>query len=633
VILESILSLSIGEFSKHDYGKEKVAQKHKEKNQKNIVKGDSTSPMKTTRKILHQQEKDTIVDTLLKRWESSEEPTVFFFPEIKKKQKPPIVAPFGILSSDWPGLSNSCIGVLHEKGWNISYIESFIIRHKKKELGTILLAIEIKNREELDKFFEIKSEIQKDLRVVATGSKAKSTLLAGETRKMEIYGHVIEKINGTRLTKSERHNILKDDGEAVKFFASRSESYLEERKFSDLAEVIVTNYRFLQKIRKSGGRPQFMIKNIKTSRENLTGITIVAFERDVSLNDWLEAIYQAVTDYTVKYNKEFVTNDGIVVYRIEICDGKQKSYSAKKIKEIKRALMKAHISRRMERVRWMELMGGFEHYMRAIIPLLVREYSLSRKSQVYISISQMTNLLAKFKILTVTGIELSETKGYGYKITEDMEKEKGISIISVKSPKKYGDVEVDIIDIGADLEIFSHIDEVYSIIRRSIKNTIGEFRDFDEGMRKLEVHKLETVVDRLKRYPENFVREFYYRLDDFYRIGADSEEVAEQIKLGIKGLETYEKGVNEYIVLNKVFYSKVDSDRIPLSTILVLVYPSKKKLLSKILEYLQEFEATLSRIERRDVTVVILRIQEENKPIPAHSIERIKKLFNTFLAE
>jgi hypothetical protein len=469
----------------------------------------------------------------------------------------------------------------------------------------------------------------KDLRVVATGSKAKTSLLAGEAKKREIYGHVIEKIKTIITTQQEREAILKDEGEALKFFASRSESYLEERKYSDLAQQIVMNYHFLQRVRKTGGRPQFRIKNIKTTREHLTGITIAAFERDISLNDWLEAIYLAVPDYTIKYNKEFVTPDGIVVYRIEMCDKKQKPYSKKKIQDIKRALMKAHIARRMERVQWMELMGGFEHYLRAIIPLLIKEYSLSRKPQVYINIAQMTTFLAKFKILVVTGTSSTGKTGNAYTITEIMEKENGISIISAKPSKKYGDVEVDIIDIGADLASFTNIEDIYRIIRRCIRNVIGDFRDFDEGMRKLEVTKLLSVKEKLKSYPENFVREFYYRLDDFYRIGADPEEIAEQIKLGIKGLELFETKREPYLLITKEYSTISGVKTIPNSTILVLVYSSRMKLLSHILELLREYEVTLSRIERRNVTVVILRIQEDNKPIPHLAIENIEHFFET----
>ncbi len=596
---------------------------------KNIKMKELQSVISKAWRFFPQKKKEKIFTSLLKRWIASKDPSIFFLPEIRKDKKVPFVVPLCVLSSDWPGLSDSCIGVIHEKGWNLSYIESFVIEYEKKELGIILLIIKIKTEKELKKFCNDRGEILKDLRVVATGSKAKTSLLAGETRKLEIYGHVIENIKEIAISQQEMEGILKDDGETLKFFSSRSESYLEERSYSDLAQQIVTNYRYQNLVRKIGGRPQFWIKNIKTTREHLTGITIAAFERDISLNDWLEAIYQAVPDYSIKYNKEFVTDDGIVVYRIEMCDKKDKPYSKKKITDIKRALMKAHISRRMERVRWMELMGGFEHYMRAIIPLLIKEYSLSRKAQVYISIVQMTTYLAKFKILIVTGVPSSGRMSYGYSITETLEKENGISIISAKPPKKYGDVEVDIIDIGADLDMFPNIEDVYKTVKRCVKEVIGEFRDFDEGMRKLEVSKLTEVKEMLEAYPENFVREFYYRLDDFYRIGAETREIAEQIKLGIQGLETYETKRKRYVIIKRKFFLKSGDRNIPNSTILVLVYSSKMKLLSRVLELLRDYEVTLSKIERRDVTVIILRVQQNNKPIPSQAIEKVENFFET----
>lgn len=577
------------------------------------------------------KEKEEIVALLVEKWKVSSSSTVFCLPEIKKTQKTPFVVPLCVLSSDWPGLSDSCIGVLHERGWNLSYMESFIIEYEKRELGIVLLIIGIKTEDEKKKFFKEKNKILKDLKVVSAGSKAKTSLLAIETKKLKIFGHVTEKIKEISRSEQEMKDILKDDGEAFKFFSSRSESYLEERSYADLAQQIVTNYRFQELVRKTGGKPQFWLKNITTTREHLTGITIAAFERDIYLNDWLEAIYQAVPDYNIKYNKEFVTEDGIVVYRIEMCDRNERPYAKNKIIDIKNALTNAHISRRIERVRWMELTGGFEQYIRAIIPLLVKEYSNSMITQVYISIVKMTNYFAKFKILIVSGIPSSGRMNYGFRITETLEKENGISIISTKPPKKYGNLEVDIIDIEADLNMFSDIEDIYRIVRGSVRRVIGEFRDFDEGMRRLEVNKLTKIKKMLKAYPLNFVREFYYRLDDFYRIGAEPEEIAEQIKLGIKGLEKYETGDKRYVIIRKKFSLKSGNRMIPNSTIVVLVYSSKVKLLSRILELLQDYEVTLSKIERKDAQVVILRIQKNNKPIPLQAMKRIKHFLETKL--
>jgi len=575
-------------------------------------------------KFFPQAKKKKIVLSLLKKLIKSKKPSIFFLKKTMKNKTLPFFAPLCILSPDWPGLSDSCIGVLHEKGWNISYIEGFVIEYKSLQLGFLFLIIKIESLIQIKKFFRDRYEILKNLKVVATGSKAKTSLLVGDTRKLEIYGHVTEKLMEMVKKEVDLTEILKDDGEAFKFFSSRSESYLEERKCSDLAQQIIVNHQFQDYLRKSGGKPQFWLKNIKTVREHLTGITIAAFERDVSLNDWLEAIYQAVPDYNIKYNKEFVTHDGIVVYRIELCNKMGQPYPQKQFLEIKHALLKSHISRRMERVRWMEQVGGFEHYLRAIIPLLIKEYSLSRIPQVYISVVQMTGFMVKFKILLVSDIPQSKEMNYGYTVTKLLEKEGGISIISAKPPKKYGEAELNIIDIGATLDMFPNIEDAYRLIRSTVKQVIGKFRDFDEGMRTLEVSKSMKVKEILRSYPDNLIREFYYRLDDFYRIGADANEIAEQIKLGIKGSNIYEKKRGKYTILTKEFSYESEGKLIPSSTILVLVYSAKIKILSQILELLHNFEITLSKIERKDVTVLILRLQQNGKPIPPMAIKNIK---------
>lgn len=576
-----------------------------------------------------QDKKREIISSLLKNYANSKKSTIFHLPTIRKNSKLPFLLTLSIVSSDWPGLSDSCIGVLHERGWNISYIEAFVADWNEKKLGIILLGLEIKSKKELNEFLKDKNHILRNLQIVATGSGAKSSLLAGETKKLEIYGNVMEQIKKMVRNKKERQGILKDEGEAFKFFSSRSESYLEERKYQDLAQQIVKNYRLQNLVRKTGGRPQFWIKNIKTKREHLTGITIAAFERDISLNDWLAAIYQAVPGYNIKYNKEFVTEDGIVVYRIEMCDKHDKPYSKRKIYAIKKALDKAQITRRMERFRWMEQMGGFEHYMRAIIPFLVKEFSSSYKPQVYINVINMTSELAKFKILLVTESPSQKKPSYGYTITERLEKVRGIDIISVKPPKKYGKAEVSIIDIGAKLDMFSTIEKVYRIIRKTIRNVIGEFRDFDKGMRVMEVTKLMKVKKMLKEYAENFVREFYYRLDDFYRIGAEPEEIAEQIKLGIKGLEIYENKKQRYILIKKDIASKSGDSKEANATILVIVCSSKINLLSRILKLLRDFTITLSKIERRDVNVIIIKGQKNDQTIPDSNIDKIRNFLET----
>jgi hypothetical protein len=150
--------------------------------------------IREARSVFPEKEKLRIISELLMRWQRSRKPTLFYFPDLRRNAELPFIAPLCILSSDWPGLSNSCIGVLHEKGWNLTYIEALVLEYENRELGVILLAITIRNKEELSKFSSEKRALLKDLEVVATGSKAKSSLLVGETKRLQIYGHVVERI-------------------------------------------------------------------------------------------------------------------------------------------------------------------------------------------------------------------------------------------------------------------------------------------------------------------------------------------------------------------------------------------------------------------------------------------------------
>lgn len=563
----------------------------------------------------------TLCAALLEKWEQdTEKKTVVLIPPAPKKKEFPLIYAFGVLSPDWPGLSDSCLGVVHEKGWNVHSLKGKVIDRSGKSLGIVLIAIEVNSPVELDRLKKERDGMALSLKRSSLGSLAKTFLLVHETRKIGRYGEVSEFIE-KNWKGDELNSLIGPNGETVKFFASRSEAYIEERKVQDLADLIITNYSFLKRVRTSGGKAQVRVKNLKTSREHLTGVTVVGLDRDFSLNDCLEAIRYAVPNFKRKYNKEFTTSDGITSYRIEVTNEAEKPFRRDDVQRIRRSLLKMAERKRFERQRWIESIGGFEHYARAIIPFLLREYETSGKTQVYLSVGQSSEYFIEFKIIMVTSKTAPAEGRLALRCAEAIDRVRGLSVLSTKPPKVYGKEELDIIDLRADLDQFATAEEVYSAIKETLKHMIGEFRDFDEGMRRMDVRKLEEVRKRLKwKTDEDLLRQFYYRLEDFYRVGAPVEEITQLIQLGSQVLSRLEKEPDKVWVKAK---NVAPEEGPPVSTIIAIAYSSERELFSNCLQTLNEYELTMNRVEGDKETVLICRLTQDGKPLSSQNLKAI----------
>jgi len=507
------------------------------------------------KKLLKEQYGDELGDEELSNWLDSIEASRDLFPiEVEeslvihllkeKRQHPekkvvvatgpipddpvfPIAVGIGVLSDDWPGLSDAILGIMHERGWNIYFARGFVM--EGVNWGIVILAVRLETSEELLRLRGTIEEIIDSIYTSSKGSRAKVFLLAREAQKLEVFSRVAQRLE--EAYPDEVEGLVGKDGEAVKFFASRSGAYIMERSVDDLIDIIMTNYRFLKAVRDSGGKIQVSVQNIKTSQGVLTGITVAGFERDISLNDCLSAIRDAVGDFRIKFSKDFTSPDSVSIYRFEITDVKDSAFSKKDREKIRKSLEKIMIKKRFERARFIESMGGFEHYMRAIIPFLLQEYKKTKVTQVYLSVSQVSEFLVEFKIIIV-GPHV-DTR-VGFKCAEILDEVKGFTVLSTRTPKVYGEVQVDIIDLRTDLDTFSEKEHLYKTIKDSLRKVLGEFRDFDEGMRRMDADKLEMVRRAIEGVGVDLIKECYYQLEEFYRVGASVEEIIAHIDLAIQ---------------------------------------------------------------------------------------------------
>jgi hypothetical protein len=559
---------------------------------------------------------------LMEKWRQVKDgKTVVRISKLKDKKKFPTTVSFGVLGSDWPGLSESCIGVLHQKGYNIGFAKGMVVEHDGQQLGVVIMAVRLTSPQELERLVEDREYLVETLSKSSIGSLAKAYLIAREGRRLETYSRVIEAIE-KRCSPEELEDLLGRRGEAVMFFASRPEEYVYERRVEDLVDQIIVNSRFLKKVRETGGRPQVWIKNIKTKREHLTGITVAGYDREISLNDCLEAIEHAAPDFKRKFNKEFTTPDGITVYRLEICNSRDRPYSREEIGHMRKALLQMATSKKFQRARWADSPGGFEHYIRAIIPLLLREYRTSGIPQVYLSVAKSTDFYLEFKIIIILSGSRTEQEKRIFALVDALESVSGMRVLSSKPPRMMGTEGFNVIDLQVDLDRFSDRQSVYQAIKGQLNSKIGQFRDFDEGMRILETQKLAHVRDHFKRTSESLVREFYYGLEDFYRVSATIEELVEIIRMGTKVQRKLARSGKPFAIEGKNV-SVGPSHDLKRITLLGIASDPRTPSFKGCLGTLSDYEVTMSRVQREEASVLLLRVAQDGHVLDDKSLKRL----------
>ncbi len=576
----------------------------------------------TSRRLFSHYEQEALVIKLLEKWKQrGQEKVIIEIVCIDDKIDYPRVVAFGVLSSDWPGLSDTCIGIIHKHGWNIHFIKGLIIEHKEKDLGIMLIAIKVDSIKEERKLWDTSDDLIASFYHTSTGSIAKTKLLSGETNKLEIYSRVIARIEEI-YTKSDIGKLIGDDGETVKFFTSRSQNYLEERAIGDLAEEIITNYELINMARQPGATIQINIRNIITTREHLTIITMVGSIQELSLNNTLRTLEYIIPNFQRKYDKIFTTLDGFTCIKLCIVDSENNPIPEAEHNRVHSELLKMAIFKKSEKLKWTNSVGGFEHYLRAIIPFLLRECHTSGQNQVFFGVWNVAEFNIEFKIIIVLSLDRVTMQGWALHCAKELEQIKGFHILSTKTPQVYGSEEVNVIDLKVDLEEFGGIEEVYSTIREQIKFIIGTFRDFDEGIRKMDMQKFQQVRKKIPEVSDKLLREFYHNLEEFYRIGAPVEELSNGIELGIKLLNQTIAQRKPHVITANVF---LEGQKQPFSSLLILAFPQRWEILNDYLEILKYYDITLSKIDRYMTTVLICRIGHNKKPLSDKELENITK--------
>ncbi|MEO0217571.1 MAG: hypothetical protein ABIL72_03440, partial [candidate division WOR-3 bacterium] len=309
---------------------------------------------------LNNEDKEKIIN-FIEDFRKTNEPKV----ELSYKDK---VFTIYVIAKDWAGIMDAVLGIFHDEGFNIHF--AYAVATENDE-AIIVLKIKNLKESEIIKLEENKNKFLSLLKTAIKGGISLTRLLNIGTKKVKIYNEVMDKLREI-CSDEDYREITSDNGELIKFILSRSEQYLSERKIEDLAYIVYKSYELQKEFLKSKN-VQVDIHNFETIKEKLTGITIVGNYENVSLDDVLDALEEVIGNFQRKFDKEFITDLGFVVIRLEISDKDGNFISKEKHPIILNYLREEFSKPKEKRTKFFKIRTGMELYGRILIPYLISE--------------------------------------------------------------------------------------------------------------------------------------------------------------------------------------------------------------------------------------------------------------------
>ena len=557
--------------------------------------------------ILPAERRSVIFNELLDMDKSCETKVV-----INQKEDDDLVL-VGVGAVDWPGLATVVLSELHHSGWNLDLLEGFALKSDGIRRGFVITGIRDEDSGRRDKFVSDAGKMADLLSNLARGRAGTISLLSRAAERLERFEEVRVALEELYSDKNVPAGILGEKGELVLFISSRSDEYLAERKASDLAWIIKTNFQLVNKVRTSAGKPQFAVKNLRTTREDLTGINIAGFERDISFQNCVTALTHAWYGASIRHQRRYTTRDGVISIRIEMTSPNGLSATRAEQTIIRRSLKKLLVAHELDKLKRIHQYGGSEHYARALIPLLKKECETTGLSQAYLAIISSTTFQAQLKLVLVTSQH--DSNAHDTKIIDlvgSINSRNGLTVISFRSPSNFRNIWVDILNVTVEREDFAEMEDAYRDIKLAIEENFGQFRDFDRGMRLNDVRQLNEIRSELNEIPDSVITDFYYHIEDFLRASISEKELSQHIKLVYDSILSYlasRSSSENPCTCNTL---KVDKQ---VATLICFVCESEVVVFQHLLEAVKEYTVNVSIIEWADVSAVLFRLQKSGKGI------------------
>lgn len=426
---------------------------------------------------------------------------------------------FTVVAQDWPGMLDAVSGIIHEGGHNINYITA--ITNSSGKLAVIMMVVSLTPKEAKD-FETQKAELVSLLKMAVQGGLSIQRMVTISATKIRVFSAVLRELR-YKASEEELAEITAPGKELEQFITTRSEPYLTERFPGDLAILILVQHRFQRMVKESGG-VQVKVSNMKTSREHLTGITVAGLDRFLSLDAVLDALREFTPDYKRKYDKEFITEDGVSVVRVEITDADYNPLSAEECLALEN-FMKSRLEESRIRRRDLRLKSGAELIGRILVPRLIEETEITGRPQLLILPEGMEEGVAQFRLVLI-----NKGEDFSDQIRRQLDECRGIVVSSLKvSPAR--DKNVCLFALYVDSSYFTSEEDIYGAIKRTIQEFLPDVRDFDEGMRRMGVERLRRITELVaeRGISQRFAKRVFYGMDDAYRVTTPPEEIAEEI--------------------------------------------------------------------------------------------------------
>jgi hypothetical protein len=539
---------------------------------------------------------------------------------------------FAVLALDWPGLLNSCTGTLHEKGFNVAFCEAIVIDEPDKRVGLVFMEIEVGDEKEFRHLLSMENEIQQSLVRAAAAETGKDELMILETRKAEQYTLVAEELKGIS-DPSDYGAFFGRKGEAVRFFTSRTFAYLTERAPRHLAEQIKTNFDFIRGVRETA-KIYASTGNVATPAGDLTGISVAAYGHDLSMGDVFRLIDEVAPGYQRKYDKAFITGEGINVVRIEFVDAKGMPLTHDHRVELTQKILgfkEAPVCNRLS--------PGVELVGRKICPAMLEEERQLNIPQVYMHPHSRSNVKV---ILVASGND----RGQAFKYIEEINKIKGLeaampdppSTVQHKNGVSASLQEVAIIDVWINFEAFfgtprGPYDDELILVKieealRKAKDIGPRLRIFDRTGRQLRRARTEriTMMARDRGLDTDLTRQVLARFGDRLVISptVSDDEVFAQVETGVGVVGDWKESGSKVPQVTWRNIEMSSAGRGSSYTLVGVVQKPTSPSLVGVVKLLDQSGAESSVIYDGDgYRLVLYRLTHQGRALEDHEIEEI----------